>query len=140
MSPGLSLRNEELLDIGFERERVDGPVEDERRDEAVETETSDEGRRLPMAMRDGGSQPLPLGRAAVAARHIGGGPGLVHEDQPFRIKIELALEPGLATFQNVGALLLGRVRGLFLSEIWRRSKKRQIADTLKRWPLSVNAS
>ena len=140
MSPGLSLRNEELLDIGFERERVDGPVEDERRNEAVETQAGDEGRRLPMAMRYGGSQPFPLGRAAVAARHIGRGPGLVDEDQLLRIEIELAFEPGLATFQNVGPLLLGRVRGLFLSEIWRRSKKRQIADTLKRWPLSVNAS
>jgi len=140
MSPGFEFRNEELLDIGFERERVDRPVEDEGRNEAVETEAGDEGRRFPMAMGDGGSQSFAFGRASVAARHIGGGPGLVDEDQLFRIEIELAFEPGLATFQKVGALLLGRVCGLFLSEIWRRSKKRQIADTLKRCPLSANAS
>ena len=35
--------NEELLDIGLERGRVDRPVEDERRDEAVETETANKG-------------------------------------------------------------------------------------------------
>jgi hypothetical protein len=30
------------------------------------------------------------------------------------IEIKLAFEPGLAPFQNVGAVLFGRVRGLFL--------------------------
>ena len=137
---GLEFGNEELFDIGFERDRVDGPVEDEWRNEAFKTQAGDEGCRFPMAMWDGSSQSFAFGRAPKAARHIGGGPGLVDEDQLFRIEIELAFEPGLATFQNVGALLLGRVCGLFLSEIRRRPKKRQIADTLKRCPLSANAS
>ena len=93
-----------------------------------------------MAPWDGCAQPFAFWRASVAARHVGGGPGLVDEDQLLRIEIELAFEPDLATLQDVGALLLGRVRGLFLSVSWRRSKKRQIVDTLKRCPFFASAS
>ena len=93
-----------------------------------------------MTVRDGRSQPFALRRAAVAARPIGGGPGFVDEDQLLRIEIELTLEPGLPPLQNVGPLLLGRVRGLFLSVSSRRSKKRQIVDTLKWWPFFASAA
>ncbi|MDQ0475011.1 hypothetical protein QO011_008053 [Labrys wisconsinensis] len=37
----------------------------------------------------------------------------VDEDQPLRVQIELALEPGLAPPQDVGTLLFGRMRRLF---------------------------
>jgi hypothetical protein len=59
-----------------------------------------------MAMGDGCSEPFALGRASVAARHVGGGPGLIDEDKLLRIEIELAFEPGLAALQDVGTLLL----------------------------------
>jgi hypothetical protein len=65
-----------------------------------------------MTERDAGPQPFTFGSAAVASRHVGGGPGLVDENELFGIEIELAVEPGFAPFQNVGAILLGRVRGL----------------------------
>ena len=50
---------------------------------------------------------------ASAPGHLGRGPGLVDEDQAFRFQTGLALEPGLATTQNVRALLLAGVRGFF---------------------------
>ena len=53
-------------------------------------------------------------------------PGLVDKDQAFGIEIGLAVEPGLAPLQDVGAVLLGRVRRLFLRVIAWRAKKRRI--------------
>jgi hypothetical protein len=58
------------------------------------------------------------------ARHLGGGARLVDEDQPRRIKIELPLEPCLASRLHVAALLLSGMRRLFLNVMRRRSKKR----------------
>jgi hypothetical protein len=46
--------------------------------------------------------------------HVGRRPGLVDEDQALRIEVELAVEPGLAPAQDVRAVLLTRVAGLFL--------------------------
>jgi hypothetical protein len=54
----------------------------------------------------------------VAAGHLGGGAGLVDEDQALGIKVGLGVEPSLTLAQDVGAVLLGRMPGLFLSVIW----------------------
>lgn len=49
---------------------------------------------------------------------------LVDEDQPLRIEIGLSVEPGAAPSQNIRAVLLARVRGLFFRVIpWRRKKR-----------------
>jgi hypothetical protein len=77
-----------------------------------------------MAVRDRGAQAFASGSSTVSSRHVGGGPGLVDEDERFRIKIKLSLEPFLAAFQDILAILLGCVRGLFLSVIFLRAKKR----------------
>src|SRR3954451_5840030 len=110
----------------------------------------DEPRRQPVArspawLRQGASQPrfpaiLRLHhanpqtptpqRSSVAPGHVGGGPGLVDEDQPLGIEIQLALEPRLAPLSDVGPVLLFRVSGLFLRVIWCRRQKRQSALTL----------
>ena len=70
------------------------------------------------AMRHAHPEPLAAGRAAVTAGHLGGGAGLVDEDQSLGIEIELGVEPGLTTAQDVRTALLGRMPGLFLSVIW----------------------
>ena len=51
----------------------------------------------------------------MATRHVGRCPGLVDEDQPLGIEIELPLEPLLATLQDVGAFLFGGVCGRFFT-------------------------
>src|SRR5215210_2358988 len=81
-------------------------------------------------MRHASSQPPTARGPPVAPGHVGGGPGLVDEDQPFGIEIELALEPGLAPLANIRPVLLGGMRRLFLRVILCRRQKRQSALTL----------
>ena len=80
-----------------------------------------------MAVRDAEAQAFAAAAAAVGASHLGRSPGLVDKDQAFGIEIGLAVEPGLAPLQDVGAVLLGRVRGLFLRVMaWRAKKRRTV--------------
>ena len=67
-----------------------------------------------MAMRHADPQPLAPAAAAMAARHIGRGPGFIDEDEAFGVEIGLAVEPGLPALQNIRTVLLAGVRGLFL--------------------------
>jgi hypothetical protein len=106
--------NKDALDIGLEGVAVDRAIEHERRDHAARGQASDESRRFPMAVRDADTQAFAAAAAAVGPSHFGRSPSLVDEDQAFGIEIKLACEPGLAPLQDVGAVLLGRVRGLFL--------------------------
>ena len=106
-------RDKDALDIGLEGVAVDWTIENERRDHAAGGQAGDESRRFPVAVRDADTQALATAAAAVGARHFGRSPGLVDEDQTFGIEVKLAFEPGLAPLQNVGAVLLGRVRRLF---------------------------
>jgi hypothetical protein len=68
-------------------------------------------------MREAHPQPLAFPAAPVTAGHVGGGPGLVDEDEAFGLEVDLAVEPMPALSQNVGAVLLDRVPGLFLRVI-----------------------
>lgn len=67
-----------------------------------------------MAMRHADPKPLAAPATPVAAGHVGGCPGLVDEHQPVGIEVELILEPLFTPGQDVGAVLFGGVRGLFL--------------------------
>jgi hypothetical protein len=49
----------------------------------------------------------------MAAGHVGRGPGLVDEHEPFGIEIGLGIEPVLAFPQDIRAILLGRMGGIF---------------------------
>jgi hypothetical protein len=53
----------------------------------------------------------------MAAGHVGGGPGLIDEDEALGIEVDLAVKPVLALSQDVGPVLLDRVPGLFLRVI-----------------------
>jgi len=53
----------------------------------------------------------------MTAGHVGGGPGLVDEDEAFWFEIDLGVEPLLALPQDVGTIPLDRVPGLFLRVI-----------------------
>ncbi len=52
------------------------------------------------------------------------------EDEALGVEIELALEPVLPPLQDIGPILLTRVRGLFLRVILWRLQKRHSAETL----------
>lgn len=77
-----------------------------------------------MAEGNAGAQSLAASTSSMPAGHVGRGPGFVDEDQRVGIEVELSLEPFLATLQDVGAVLLARVAGLFLRVIPCRAKKR----------------
>jgi len=66
-----------------------------------------------MTMRDGADQARPTPPTAALSCHVGGGAGLVDEDEPAGIKPALALAPLLPCGGDVRARLLGRVRGFF---------------------------
>ena len=66
-----------------------------------------------MAERYAGAQALAAPAAAMAARHVGAGPGFIDEHQSLGVEVELAVEPLLASLQDVGTVLFARVAGLF---------------------------
>ncbi len=101
----------------LERGGVDRPVESLLRHEAAKAKAGDERDRLVVAVRNGGAQLSTASAASAFARQICGGPGLIDEHQLRRIEIELSGEPLPALFQDVRALLLLGVRGLFLKVI-----------------------
>ena len=49
----------------------------------------------------------------MGARHVRARPGLVDEHEPFRVEVDLAVEPSQPLFQNVGTLLFGGMGGLY---------------------------
>ena len=98
----------------------------------------DELSRL-VAVRDGGAQSLAARRPTAGAGHVGRGPGLVDKHQAVGVEIELPLEPFPAPRQDVGALLLGRMRRLFFSVIRRRAKNRQSEAVLTGTPACASS-
>jgi hypothetical protein len=110
---GLQGGNEELLDIGEEASAVDRPVDHAGGIDAVVAQRGQEGHRAPAAVRHFGDEPRAAQRAAVAARHVGLGPGLVDEDQPRRIELALMQLPSGPLPRHVSAILLAGVHAFF---------------------------
>ena len=84
-----------------------------------------------MAVGSADPKPSPSPAASAFARQIGRRSRFVDENEFPRVQIELRPKPRLALLQDVRALLLLSVRGLFLKVISWRSKKRQITDEEK---------
>lgn len=68
-----------------------------------------------MSVRHTGPAALPARGATTQARHLGGQAGLVDEDEALGIEIGLGLEPVVPALQDIGALLLQCMGGLFLN-------------------------
>jgi hypothetical protein len=83
---GLEGRGELGFDVSLEDAPIHRRIDDEWRGERATAQAGDEGLRLPMAERDLGKKPLAFGATAAQAGHLGGGSGLVEEDQPMRLK------------------------------------------------------
>ena len=66
-----------------------------------------------MGVGDGGAKTPTAEGASVRSGHLRRGPGFIDEDQVVGPEVELSLEPLPAPRQDIGAVLLGRVRGLF---------------------------
>ena len=71
-------------------------------------------------------------------RHLGACPGLVDENQTAGIEVGLRAEPRAAAFQDVRAVLPGRVVCLFCASFCRRAKKRHRPDTATEPPSAAS--
>ena len=80
------------------RALISSATSDATRTQTKRRSTLDHARpgEFPMAMGHGGAASLASGRTTVKARHLGVGGGLVDEDDPRRIEVELSFEPRLA--------------------------------------------
>jgi hypothetical protein len=85
-----------------------------------------------MPVRHRSQQPQPAGSAAMTARHVGGGPSLVDEDQVGGIERGLAAHEDPPLLGYVGAILLGGVQARFLSVMFcaRRNRHKLVSPTL----------
>lgn len=118
------LGHQHLGDIGFEPVAIDRPVLHHRCDHPGDPQSCDQRGGLAVAVREAHSQPLAFLTATMAAAHVGRGPGLVDEQEPFPPQIELAVEPVAALLQDVGAVLFDCMASLFLRVMPLRTKKR----------------
>ena len=71
-----------------------------------ETQTGDQRDGLVMAVGNADAQPTPSPATPAFARQICGSAGLIDENKPSRIEVELRPKPLLALLQYVRALLL----------------------------------
>src|SRR6185436_16666639 len=101
---------EDLFDVGEEGLPVHGSVEDKRGSEPAGAQAGYEGRCLPMPVRNRCNQALAPRSAPAQARHGGGCPSLIDEDQPVRIQASLARAPNLACSRDIRPLLLGGMK------------------------------
>lgn len=76
----------------------------------------------------------------MASRHRRAGARLVDEDERLGIEIELAIEPRLTRAQDVGAVLILCMAGLFLRVCPWRAKNRHSVDTATAIPSSASAA
>jgi hypothetical protein len=110
---GTQIRNQDHFHISLEGDAIDRPTEHEGRDHAPEREAGNDGPRLPVSGGHAHAQPLAARGASMGAGHIGLGPCLIDEDETVGIEVGLAVEPVSASPQDVWAVPLARVRGLF---------------------------
>ncbi len=122
---GAQGRHQDVRDIGLEPVAVDRPVENHWRDHAVEAEARHQRRGLAVAMREPHAEPLAPWAAPVAPRHVRGRPAFVDEHEFLGVEIGLRLEPGAALPQDVCAVLLNRMPGLFSRHAVALEKARQ---------------
>ena len=105
--------HQELLDISAKAGAVDRPIDDAGRGDAVATQRRQKGQCALSAVRHLGDQASAAGAAAMAAGHVGLGPGLVDEHQALGVKPVLMLLPPGAAPGDVGPILLAGVQTFF---------------------------
>jgi len=98
-------RNQLLFHIGAKALAVDRPVKDTGCGQPVVPQRTEECQRAPVAVRRKRPQTLALWSPASDGGHIGLDPGLINEDQSFRIEMMLQGLPPLSSASDVGTSL-----------------------------------
>ena len=81
--------------------------------EAGKAQAGDQRDGLVVAVGNADAQPSPSSAASAFARQIGGSPRFIDENEFSRIEVELRPKPFLALLQDIRALLLLGMRGLY---------------------------
>jgi len=110
---GPERRDEDLLDIGVEADRVDRPIEDDGRPEAVHPQRRNHRVGFPMAARRMVVQAGPARASAIPPQEIGGHPALIQEHILPRIVQRLRVPPVETLCGDVSAPLFVGVYGFF---------------------------
>lgn len=111
--PGLQGGAQKLPHPGQEQFAIHGPVGDQGRRQLIVPQTGDKGGRLPIAIRGRCDASLSSGRAAIAARHVGRGPGFIDEHEFSYVQVRLSRAPGAPRHLHVLAFLLAGVQSFF---------------------------
>ena len=119
-------RRQDLFDISEESGVVHSAVKDHGRCHALQPERADKGRGFPVTVRHRGSAAFATQSPSISPGHFGRCTRFIDEYQPFHLKIELGIRPGLPLTQDVRPLLFGGVRSFFLNVMPWRSSRRQI--------------
>jgi hypothetical protein len=106
-------RSQYLLDVESEEFAVDGAIDDPRGIDAIDPQGCDEGERLPVTVRNPRCQALSPRSPAAQRCHVGLDPGLIEEDEPFRVDAMLMSLPSLPLASDVWPILLGRQNAFF---------------------------
>lgn len=127
--PGSQHRDEAVGDVAAEAGAVGGAIDETERAQAGAAQGGCDGGSFVVALRHEEPAPLTARGASVTAGHVGGGRGLVEEDQRVRVEVGQGLEPGLAGLPYVGPLLLSRIESPFLRVMpWRAKKRDTVPD------------
>ena len=101
----LENRNQLLFDIGAKALAVDRPVEDARRYQPVVPQGTEKCQRAPVAVRRKRPQTPALWSPTPDGCHISLDPGLINEDEAFRIEMPLQGLPSLSSAGDIGTSL-----------------------------------
>jgi hypothetical protein len=110
ISPGESVGTRH---VSSQQRGVDRSIESLCRRQAAKAKAGDQSHRFVVTVRDGRPQAAPAPATSAFAREIGGGSGLVNENEFRRIEIELPREPFPASTLHVRALLFLGMRCFF---------------------------
>ena len=106
-------RQQELLDVGAEDDPVDRTVDDARGGERIGSERGQEGERAPAAVGREALQPLAFDAPAADRGHVGLDPGLVDENEAFRVEMLNRPLPASTPPGDVWPMLLTGECGFF---------------------------
>ena len=111
----LQHRDQGIGDVSQEAPAVRRSVEQGGGDEAAGAQGGGDGGSLVVPVRSGDAAALAPWGSAIGPHHVGGGSGLVDEEEAVWIEIELAVEPSVPGRPHVLALLLVCMKSPFLT-------------------------
>ncbi len=111
--PGLQGGAQKLPHPGQEQFTIHRPVGDQGSRQLIVPQTRKKSGRLPIAIGGRCDASLASGRAAIATRHVGRGPGFIDEHELSYVQARLYRAPGAPRHLHVLALLLAGVQSFF---------------------------